>query len=101
MLLPHYIPPENARYRWETTLAPVLPASRRKYPSDAQSFTEESFLRQPWADAYRQGWEEFFWEGSPFAVHLRSVGRSMLPAPPARDKALLGDFLAQFVNRGN
>lgn len=101
MLLPHYIPPENARYRWEKTLAPVLPASWRKYPSDAQSFTEESFLRQPWAEAYRQGWEEFFWEGSPFAVHLRSVGRSMLPAPPARDEALLGDFLAQFVNQGN
>lgn len=97
-LLPHYLPPQEARYRWEKRLAPLLPASWRKYPSPGQSFTEQSFLREPWADAYRQGWEEFFFEGAPFAVHLRSVARSMSRVPPARDDALLDDFLKQFPN---
>lgn len=97
-LLPHYVPPANARYRWERRLAPLLPASWRKYPADTRGFTEESFLRAHSAQAYSQGWEEFFWLGAPFAIHLRRVGRSMLSVPLVRDDALLGDFLKQLMN---
>ena len=45
-----------------------------------------------------QAWEEFFWQGAPFAIHLRRVGRSMANVPLARDDALFGDFLKQFLN---
>jgi hypothetical protein len=96
-LLPHYMPPVDTRYVWERRLAPLLRQSWRKYP-DRRSFTEESFLKAQCAEAYEQAWEEFFWQGAPFAVHLRRVGRSMTNVPLARDDALFGDFLKQFLN---
>ena len=91
------MPPLDARYEWERRLAPLLRQSWRKHP-DRRSFTEESFLKAQWAEAYEQAWEEFFWQGAPFAIHLRRVGRSMANVPLARDDALFVDFLKQFLN---
>ena len=97
-LLPHYIPPASAQNLWERKLAPLLGDAWRKYPADPHSFTDESFLRVRWAEAYGQEWEEFFWQGAPFAIHLRRVGRSMLNVPLERDDALLWDFLKQVMD---
>jgi hypothetical protein len=97
-LLPHFLPPAGTRYRWERRLVPLLPNSWRKYPVDPSGFMEESFLRTHSVQAYGQNWEEFFWLGAPFAIHLRRVGRSMLDVPLVRDDALLGDFLKQLMD---
>ncbi|MGH9695848.1 MAG: hypothetical protein ACRD5Z_16975, partial [Bryobacteraceae bacterium] len=96
-LLPHYVPPEDARYKWERRLAPLLRESWRKYP-DSGTFTEESFVKAQCPQAYAQAWEEFFWREAPFAIHLRRVGRSMANLPLGRDDALFRDFLNQVVN---
>jgi hypothetical protein len=94
-LLPHYAPPRDARYRWERRLDAVLPSSWRKYPADRGSFTDASFLESRWPEAYRQGWEEFFWQGAPFGVHLRRFGRSMRNATLERDDALVEELMAR------
>jgi len=94
-LVPHYGSPASGRYRWESRLAAMLPHSWRKYPPDPRTFTRTSFLQQSWPGAYEQGWEEFFWQGSPFAIHLRRVGRSMTDASLDEDHSLLADFLAR------
>ena len=55
--------------------ARLLPEHRRVVPADPASFTERSFLRSVSEFAHQRRWEEFFWQGEPFAFHLRSVGR--------------------------
>ncbi|MGY2893087.1 glycosyltransferase family 2 protein [Deinococcus sp. UYEF24] len=55
--------------------ARLLPEHRRTIPGDPASFTEQSFLRSVSELAHQRRWEEFFWQGEPFAFHLRSVGR--------------------------
>ncbi len=99
-LLPHYVPPADSRYRWERRLAFLLPNSWCKYPPNLRSYTEQSFLRERFRLAYEQGWEEFFWQAAPFAIHLRRVGRSMLNVSLPQDEALLGDCLKQLMDQG-
>ncbi len=83
LLIPHYVPPESARYRWERRLSPVLPKSWLMFPAREESFVRESFLKARFPEAYARGWEEFTWRGAPFAVHLRGVGRAMSGADTA------------------
>ncbi len=52
-----------------------LPDHLSVIPKRLASFTPQSFLREDAPLAYRRGWEEFFWQGEPFAFHLRGVGR--------------------------
>ena len=44
-------------------------------PTKPNSFTRASFLSTT-SYAYQNGWEEFFWQTQPFALHLRLVGRN-------------------------
>jgi len=98
-LLPHYVPPEDRRYRWERKLGAVMPASWRKYPINRSSYTEESFLRESLPMAYELSWEEFFWRGAPFAVHLRRVGRPMVGTSIGEDLTLVDAFLTQMIGK--
>lgn len=97
-LLPHFLPPADSRYRWERRLAFLLPNSWRKYPRDARGYTEQSFLSERFSLAYEEGWEEFFWQDTPFAIHLRRVGRTMLGVS-LQDEDLLEDCLKQLADR--
>jgi hypothetical protein len=96
-LVLHWSPPEDGRLRWERRLSGVLPDSWRKYPADLAGFTEASFLGARWPDAYKLGWEEHFWQGEPFAVHLRKVGRAMLDGPLVRDDEVDDEVMERFV----
>jgi hypothetical protein len=53
-----------------------LPDRLSLIPKRKNYFTAKSFLRDISPYAYQQQWEEFFWQGTPFAFHLRQVGRS-------------------------
>lgn len=53
-----------------------LPDRLSLIPKRKNYFTEKSFLHDISLYAYQQQWEEFFWQGTPFAFHLRQVGRS-------------------------
>lgn len=57
------------RYPW------LVPDRLSLTPRKKGAFTEQSFLREMAPRGYAQGWEEFFWQGEPFAVHLRNIGR--------------------------
>lgn len=92
-LVPHYIPPATLRYRWERRTAAWLPESWRKYPVHAKDFTERSELRNRLPRAYEAGWEELFWRGALFAVHLRRVGRKWTKRSLEDDEALLDALL--------
>lgn len=74
-LVPHYIPEWSHSHpgRLLRRLSSLLPDSLR----NKRSYTEESFLRQVAPQGYAAGWEEFFWQGRPFAIHLRNVGRGL------------------------
>ncbi len=52
-----------------------LPDRFSLIPKRKNYFTTQSFLRQTSPYAYRQQWEEFFWQDEPFGFHLRLVGR--------------------------
>jgi hypothetical protein len=39
------------------------------------------------------GWEEYSWQGAPFAVHLRRVGRKWSKRSLTHDKELLDALL--------
>ncbi len=52
-----------------------LPDRLSMIPKRKNHFTSQSFLRGSSPYAYQQQWEEFFWQGKPFAFHLRLVGR--------------------------
>ncbi len=88
---PHFAPPESGRYRLERRLSGFVPERWRMFPTDG--FVAESFLKTQAPDAYRAGWEEFFWRGAPFAFHLRGVGRSGSGADTADDETLLATTL--------
>lgn len=55
----------------------VLPAMFNPYPPVSSAFVADSFLRERFPRAYALGWEEFWWRGEPFALHLRGVGRGV------------------------
>ena len=56
-----------------------LPEDRRLIPR--RSVTDRSFLRPVSQIAFQGRWEEFWWQGEPFAFHLRSVGRHSTAVP--------------------
>jgi hypothetical protein len=91
MLVPHFIPGSPCRLRLER----LLPENWRTYPGNRSAYTSRSFLQTLHGKAYEAGWEEFFWENEPFAVHLRRVGRSWSGWKTEEDLALLDDFLAR------
>jgi hypothetical protein len=76
-LVPHFVPDDSRRYRFETALRWLLPESVCLYPKEESWQTARTFLRDRFPEAYDAGWEEFFWRGEPFAFHLRQVGRRM------------------------
>jgi hypothetical protein len=59
-------------HRW---LSPWLPDALNPLPRGSSALTDQSFLRSDSVTGYERGWEEFFWRGAPFGVHLRTVGR--------------------------
>ncbi len=95
MLTPHYVPPDTRRRRAERTFLFFLPDTWRHYPRRADSYTQDSLLKTMLPEAYDDGWEDFFWRGEPFAVHLRRVGRRMRKANHSADEDLLKSFLAR------
>ena len=75
-LIPSYQPPQNARTAFEEKFGGWLWPDRFCFtPQREGYFTQESFLSSMSPTAWEQGWEEFYWQGSPFAFHLRNVGR--------------------------
>jgi hypothetical protein len=65
----------------------VLPPSWSPLPKTMRGYTDAHFLPP---QAQELGWEEFFWQGRPFAFHLRRVGN----ATNQDDTALLEQILA-------
>jgi hypothetical protein len=57
---------------------PFMPERLSFIPTKPDSFTRASFLSTTSSYAYRNGWEEFFWQTQPFALHLRLVGRNVI-----------------------
>jgi hypothetical protein len=66
-------------------LADVLPTAFNPYPKGSDELTEASFLRAASSFGSAWGWEEFFWQGTPFALHLRGVGRGVAHAGEAAE----------------
>ncbi len=64
--------------RWED---PLLGRLLRGCRLVRDRVTRESFLRTLCPEGYAAGWEEFFWKGQAFAVHLRNVGRASHTSP--------------------
>ena len=75
ILIPSFRPPDTARVRLEKNLSFLLPDRLCFVPPRPGAFTKQSFLEQVCPQGWTRGWEEFFWNESPFAFHLRSVGR--------------------------
>ena len=59
------------------TLMGGLPDAFNPYPRTGAELTDQSFLRPVSSLGYGWAWEEFFWQGAPFALHLRGVGRGI------------------------
>ena len=76
-LIPHFdLEQEVAKLEpTERFLTRILPEQLNIIPQNPLSFTAQSFLKTSSRFAYEQHWEEFFWQDSPFAFHLRRVGR--------------------------
>ncbi len=51
------------------------------------TYEPQSFLQHTAPVGYARGWEEFYWQGQPFAFHLRNIGRDY--AATAREPELL------------
>lgn len=66
------------------------PAGR---PAGRATIAEQSELMDRLPRAYANGWEEHFWQGALFAVHLRRVGRNWTKQSLAADEALLDELL--------
>ncbi len=71
-----------------------LPDRLSLIPKRKNYFTSQSFLRRASPYAYRQQWEEFFWQDTPFAFHLRLVGRGT----SLEDQAELNRLLTMIAN---
>ena len=97
-LLPHYVPPANARHKWERRLAPVLRDSWRKYPADSRSYTEESFLRVLWAHAYEQASEGILLARHSFR-NSSAMCRAIEEERPADSRRrIVSRFFEEFLN---
>ncbi len=57
---------------------PFIPERFSLIPTKVNSFTRTSFLSTTSRYAYKNGWEEFFWQAQPFGLHLRLVGRNAI-----------------------
>ncbi len=93
MLVPHHIPPDPSPQRGDRRSGARLPRVRRGHRGDDDRVTAHSALRECLPQAYRDGWEEHFWQGALFAVHLRRVGRKWSRRSLADDEALLDELL--------
>ncbi len=77
ILTPHFVPEyEDSRlgrlcYKYRH----LIPDRLSRTPTRRNAFTEMTFLKELAPEGYALGWEEFFWQEKPFAVHLRNVGR--------------------------
>jgi hypothetical protein len=85
LLVPSFRPPRPWR-PLVRAIDRVLPERFSRTPRRPGTFTTESFLEQACPEAFAAGWEEFYWQGRPFAVHLRMVARH---PDAARDLALV------------
>lgn len=74
----------------------VLPDAFNPYPRNRLELTDQSFLRPVSSLGYGLGWEEFFWQGAPFALHLRGVGRG---AADAEEMMELERVLSELTRR--
>lgn len=72
-----YFNTESASSSFDTLqkISVCLPDRFSLIPKRKHYFTATSFLCDVSPYAYRQQWEEFFWNEKPFAFHLRMVGR--------------------------
>jgi hypothetical protein len=55
----------------------ILPDRISITPHRRQYYSTRSFLRADHRELYELGWEEFVWQGEPFAIHMRQVGRRL------------------------
>ena len=88
--LPSYSPAPTFSTWMESMLAPLVGDRWCFVPQKPGAFTSNSFLREKHLQAYRSGWEEFFWKEEPFAFHLRCVGRR---TSPERETPILRETL--------
>jgi len=59
-------------YSWvNRVFEAFLPDRLRFFPRDASVYTTKSFKERNYPDALFQGWEEYVWDGKPYAIHLR------------------------------
>ena len=91
-LLPSYRPPKDLRTKFESL--GLLPDRFCLVPQRKGAFTTESFLEGISPQAWQHGWEEFYWQGAPFAFHLRCVGRK---SDGESELALLTQTLDDFL----
>ena len=76
-LVPHFVPAyqDACIGRFCRRYPRLIPEILSRTPTRRNAFTEQTFLRDIAPEGYSLGWEEFFWQDKPFAVHLRNVGR--------------------------
>ncbi len=76
-LVPHFVPAyqDSCIGRFCRRYPRLIPEILSRTPTRRNAFTEQTFLREIAPEGYSLGWEEFFWQEKPFAVHLRNVGR--------------------------
>lgn len=65
----------------------MLPAAFNPYPRSGVELTDQSFVRPVSSLGYGWGWEEFSWQGAPFALHLRGVGRGAVRGVAGAEEA--------------
>lgn len=76
-------------------LEQLLPGRLNIRPITGRSVTRKSFSKFGLPDFREVGWEEYFWKGSPFAVHIRSTARRSMPTQYVVQEAWLKSFLLQ------
>ncbi|MFO0747940.1 MAG: hypothetical protein U1F43_20110 [Myxococcota bacterium] len=98
-LVPHWTGPRRLASRAALRVGAALGRRLPWAALETTRATPESFLRRDFPDAYADHWEEFFWQGRPFAFHLRQVGRQRLGSATASDAERVAAVLAAYRDR--
>ena len=70
---PVFDPPAEPGNGWRRRIISRLPDRLSMVPKRDGYFTQTGFRELGYFDVRRSGWEEFMWQGTPFAFHIRGV----------------------------
>jgi hypothetical protein len=77
----------------------LLPSRYNLRPLRHAASTRDSFAGHGLPDFRGAGWEEYFWRGKPFSVHIRSTARRFARPQSEVQEAWLANFLVQAIGR--